>query len=95
MPANKKYLTKSPWLRLMKILAGTVGGYAVMLSFHTLLTCLMPKAEVIATAFFTGYLLWAILLLIAFVARNVWRVWLSYIVLTVLFMLPYYFEHLT
>lgn len=95
MPANKKYLTKSPWLRLSKILAGTAGGYTVMLSFHLFLSAFLPKQEVIATSFFTGYLLWAILLLVAFLARTVWRVWLSYITLTVLFMLPYFFEHLT
>ena len=51
MPANKKYLTKSPWLRLSKILAGVVGGYAVMFSFHLLLTKVFPKEQVIATSF--------------------------------------------
>ena len=89
MPANKKYLTKSPWLRLSKILAGTAGGYAVMLSFHLFLTALLPQEEVIVTAFFTGYLLWAFLLLYAFIAHNVWRVWGIYILLTAVFALPY------
>lgn len=89
MPANKKYLTKSPWLRLAKILAGTVGGYAVMLSFHLALTTVFPKNEVVATAFILGYILWSFLLLWAFVAKNVWRVWLTYIVLTIVFLLPY------
>lgn len=89
MPANKKYLTRSPWLRLSKILAGTAGGYFVMLSFHLLLTSFFPKEGVIATAFFTGYLLWAFLLLYAFIAQNVWRVWGIYILLTVVFALPY------
>ncbi|WP_437920071.1 hypothetical protein [Sphingobacterium sp. LRF_L2] len=89
MPANKKYLTKSPWLRLAKILAGAVGGYAVMLSFHLALTSFLPKKEVIATAFILGYIIWAFLLLWAFIAKNVWRVWLTYILLTVLFLLPY------
>lgn len=89
MPANKKYLTKSPWLRLVKILAGTVGGYAVMLSFHLSLTTFLPKNEVVATAFILGYIMWAFLLLWAFVAKNIWRVWLTYIVLTLLFLLPY------
>nr|WP_295922088.1 hypothetical protein [uncultured Dyadobacter sp.] len=89
MPANKKYLTKSPWLRLNKILAGTVGGYAVMMSLHLFLTAFLPKEEVIVTAFITGYLLWAFLLLYAFIARNVWRVWALYVVLTLVFALPY------
>lgn len=89
MPANKKYLTKSPWLRLSKILAGTVGGYAVMMSLHLFLTAFLPKEEVIVTAFITGYLLWAFLLLYAFIARNVWRVWALYMLLTLVFALPY------
>jgi len=89
MPANKKHLTKSPWLRLAKILAGVVGGYTVMFSFHLLLARIFPQENVIATSFFTGYILWAILLLLAFLAKNVWKVWAAYIVLTVLFSLPY------
>ncbi|KQS30892.1 hypothetical protein [Dyadobacter sp. Leaf189] len=89
MPANKKYLTKSPWLRLSKILAGSVGGYAVMMSLHLFFTAFLPKEEVIITSYFTGYILWAFLLLYAFVAQNVWRVWTIYIVLTLVFSLPY------
>ncbi|GHE33032.1 hypothetical protein [Sphingobacterium griseoflavum] len=89
MPANKKYLTKSPWLRLCKILAGTVGGYAVMLSFHLALSSFLPKGEVVATAIILGYIMWSFLLLWAFVEKNVWRVWLTYVLLTVIFLLPY------
>ena len=89
MPANKKYLTQSPWLRLSKILAGVVGGYAVMFSFHLLLTKVFPKEQVIATSFFTGYIMWALLLLMAFLIQNVWKVWGIYIGLTLIFSLPF------
>lgn len=89
MPANRKYLTRSPWLRLSKILAGMAGGYAVTISLHVFLAAFFPREHVIATAFVTGYVLWAFLLLYAFVARNVWRVWAIYLVLTLLFSLPY------
>jgi hypothetical protein len=92
MPANKKYLTKSPWLRLLKILAGFVGGYIVMISFHLCLTFVFPKENVIATSFITGYILWAFLLLWAFVAENVWKVWLTYIVLSLLLLAPLLFN---
>jgi hypothetical protein len=88
MPANTKYLTKSPWLRLAKITAGFAGGYAVMLSLHLLLAKVFPPQNVAATAFFTGYILWAFLLLWAFIAKNVWQVWLTYLGLTLLFSLP-------
>ncbi|OJV13053.1 MAG: hypothetical protein BGO21_04815 [Dyadobacter sp. 50-39] len=89
MPANKKYLTKSPWLRLSKILCGSVGGYAVTVSLHLFFTAFLPKENVIMTAAFTGYILWAFLLLYAFVATNVWRVWGIYVLLTIVFALPY------
>lgn len=88
MPANKKYLTKSPWLRFSKIMAGTVGGYLVTMSLHLLLTTIFPRENVVVTAFFTGYILWACLLLWAFVARSVWKVWATYLGLTLLFSLP-------
>lgn len=88
MPANTKYLTKSPWLRLSKITVGFAGGYAVMLSLHLLLARVFPPQNVAATAFFTGYLLWVLLLLWAFVAKNVWQVWLTYLGLVLLFTVP-------
>jgi len=89
MPANKKYLTKSGWLRLSKIGAGVLGGYAVMMSAHLLLARIFPPSKVIITSFITGYILWAFLLLWAFIAPHVWKVWLVYLLLTLIFLLPY------
>lgn len=88
MPANKKYLTKSPWLRLSKIVTGAVGGYSVALSFHLLLCDIFPQKEVIITSFITAYILWALLLLYAFIAKHIWKTGLLYIGLTLLFLLP-------
>lgn len=85
MPANKKHLTKSPWLRLAKILTGTIGGYTVMFSFHLLLTKFFPRENIVATSFFTGYILWAVLLLLAFTTKSVWKVLGIYIILTLIF----------
>ncbi len=88
MPANKKYLS-SPFQRFLKITAGFIGGYAVMLSFHILLTFIFEKKNVVITAAFTGYILWAVLLLFAFLAKSGWEIWGLYILLTLLFALPY------
>ena len=88
MPANKKYLS-SPFQRFLKITAGFIGGYAVMLSFHIMLTFIFEKKNVVITAAFTGYILWAILLLFAFLAKSGWKIWGLYILLTLLFALPY------
>lgn len=92
MPANKKYLS-SPFQRFLKISAGFIGGYTVMLSFHLLLTQLFDKKDIVITAAFTGYILWAVLLLLAFLAKNGWKVWLYYILLTAVFALPYLLKH--
>lgn len=88
MPANKKYLTKSPWQRILKITAGFIGGYAVMISFHALLAEFIDKKYIVMTAAITGYILWCILLLFAFLAKNGWKVWGLYVLLTFLFALP-------
>lgn len=88
MPANKKYLTKSPFQRFLKITAGFFGGYCVMISFHQLFGYFFEPKLVIMTAAFTGCILWAVLLLVAFLVEKAWKVWLLYIALTVLFSLP-------
>ena len=85
MPANKKHLTPSPWLRLMKILTGTIGGYTVMFTFHLLLSKLFLPQNVVATSFITGYIMWAVLLLMTFLAQNVWKVLGMYLALTLVF----------
>lgn len=79
MPANKKYLTRSPWIKLSKILAGSLGGYLVTISFHAALTRVFPKDYVMVTSFITGYLLWATLLLVAFLIPKAWKTWAIYI----------------
>lgn len=85
MPANKKYLTQSPWIKLSKVLAGSIGGYLVTISFHAALTRVFPKEYVIVTSFITAYLLWATLLLVAFLIPKAWKTWAIYVVLIGLF----------
>ncbi len=85
MPANKKYLTKSPWTKFSKILIGTLGGYLVTISFHVALTRIFPQEYVMVTSFITGYLLWATLLLFAFIINKAWKTWAIYTALIVVF----------
>jgi len=89
MPANKKYLS-SPWQRFLKITAGFVGGYFVMLSLHLLLTHVFDQKKVVVTAFITGYILWAVLLLVAFLCKNGWKISGIYLALIVIFYGAYY-----
>lgn len=89
MPANKKYLS-SPWQRFLKITAGFVGGYFVMLFLHLLLTHVFDQKKVVVTAFITGYILWAVLLLVAFLCKSGWKIWGIYLVLIVILYGAYY-----
>lgn len=90
MPANKKYLTKSPWIRLLKICIGTVGGYLVMLNFHLFLATIFSTKNLVVTSYITGYTLWAFLLLWAFTAKNIWRLGLYYTLLASFFYFIYF-----
>ncbi|MGV3761715.1 hypothetical protein [Parapedobacter sp.] len=90
MPANKKYLTKSPIVRLLKIAAGFFGGYAVSVSFHLLLARFFNPGDVLITAYFSCIVLWAVLLLLALLADSAWKIWLIYALLTFVFCIPFF-----
>ncbi|PNW27408.1 hypothetical protein [Formosa algae] len=85
MPANKKHLTASPWQRFAKISAGLIGGYLVSMSLHMALTAWTDSTTVIITSAFTGFILWATLMVVAFIAKNGWKIWGVFILLTAVF----------
>lgn len=90
MPANKKYLT-SNWQRFAKITAGFLGGYFVTLSFHLALAFWFNHSNIIITGAFTGFIMWATLMVLAFLAKNGWKIWVIYLLLTLLFSVIIYF----
>lgn len=89
MPANKKHLEASVWQRFLKITAGFVGGFFVSITFHMFLMYFFHSPTIYTTMFITGYLLWTILFILAFVIGNGYKIWGAYIGLTILFYLPY------
>lgn len=84
MPANKKYLS-SNWQRFAKITAGFIGGYLVTISLHLALAYYINHKAVIITATFTGFILWVSLMIIAFLAKSGWRIWIIYLLITLFF----------
>ena len=70
MPANPKYLTNSKIERFSKITAGVLGGFALSLSLHVAITTFIDKIEVIVTAYFSGFLLWAGFMILAFLSKK-------------------------
>lgn len=85
MPANPKYLS-SPGQRVLKISAGVFGGYLLSTMLHLALAAI-PGIGINLTlsGSFSGFLLWVILMVFAFVARNGWIVWGIYLLLSLIF----------
>ena len=85
MPANKKYLS-SPGQRVLKISAGVLGGLMVTILFHNAIASLLiNKGWLIITSAYSSFLLWVLLLILAFMAKNGWKVWSGYLSLIIIF----------
>ena len=91
MPANPKYLNKSPWHQFAKITAGIIGGYTITALFHMNLPLWLPSPkEVLVTSVITFYMVWGALLIIPFLFHNGWKSWFLYLgLIAVLFGLYY------
>jgi len=85
MPANPKYLS-SPGQRVLKISAGLLGGYLLSTILH-LVMALIPGVgfNLLVSGTITGFLLWAVFMVIAFLARNGWVIWGIYLFLSLVF----------
>lgn len=90
MPANPKYLTQSKWQRFAKITAAILGGYLVSVTVHLALASWFSRADVLITMAFSGFILWVALMVVAFLAKNGWKIWLIYILLSLFFVLLIY-----
>lgn len=91
MPPNPKYLTHSKWQRFAKISAGFLGGFLVTISFHVALGAWFSRPYVVITGYFSIFLLWAGLMILAFLSRNGWKLWGIYLLITLLFVAVDYF----
>ncbi|GEL10678.1 hypothetical protein SAMN05192550_0280 [Flavobacterium glycines] len=94
MPANPKYLTQSKWQRFAKITAAILGGYLVSISFHLAIASWFNKANTIITMTFSGFILWVALMVVAFLAKNGWKIWFIYLSLSLLFSALLYLEQI-
>ena len=81
MPANAKYLS-SGGQRFLKTTAGILGGFMVTILFHNAIgSMLESKGGLIITTGYTSFILWAALMVIAFMAKNGWKIWGIYLLL--------------
>ena len=85
MPANPKHLSGTGQ-RILKITAGILGGLLVSIFFHNAFGSLLEdKGALIVTSAYSSYILWAILLTIAFLSKNGWKIWGIYLLLIIIF----------
>ncbi|MBU2996464.1 hypothetical protein KO500_08455 [Cellulophaga baltica] len=89
MPANTKYLS-SNWQRFGKITAGFIGGFIVTITLHIALAFFFNHKNIIITSSFTGFILWVVLMIIAFLAKNGWKIWAIYLAFSFLLSIAIY-----
>ncbi|MBE7659402.1 hypothetical protein [Tenacibaculum finnmarkense] len=92
MPANTKYLTTSAWQKAIKIISGILGGYIISALLHLALTLFLPyQKELLITSIYTLFIIWVTLIIVPFLFKNAWKVFLLYsLVILVLFSIVYY-----
>ncbi|WP_375325194.1 hypothetical protein [Flagellimonas sp. GZD32] len=95
MPANKKYLTPSPSQRFAKITAAILGGFIVAVLFHMALASWFNHIAVIITSTFSAFILWAVLMVVAFLGKNGWKVWGIYLLASLALFVLFYFGNQT
>lgn len=89
MPANKKYLS-SPKQQFLKVTAAILGGYLVAITFHLALAFIFKPVNVIITSSFTVFIVWVALMVLAFLAKNGWKIWGLYLGLSLIFSIIIY-----
>lgn len=75
MPANKKYLAKSPWTKFSKVLAAILGSFLVSIGIHHALALWVDMRTVIVTSVFSIFILWIILMLVVYWIKSPWKAW--------------------
>lgn len=94
MPANPKYLNKSPKQQASKIVAGILGGYLITSLIHMVLALVLPlHKEVLVTSIISSFLIWGTLLIIPFLFKNGFKVLGIYTVIIILLGVCYFFAN--
>ncbi|MEL4307753.1 hypothetical protein [Joostella sp. CR20] len=92
MPANKKHLS-SPLQRFLKITAGFIGGFVITEALHMVLAIYFDTASMIFTVRYMGFIVWAALMIVAFLAKSGWKIWGIYFAISVVLGLIVFFNN--
>ncbi|CAM1344993.1 hypothetical protein [Tenacibaculum amylolyticum] len=90
MPANKKYLTTSPWQQAAKIITGLIGGYIIAALINMVLALIIPfHKEVLVTSIITHYILWGTLMILPYLFKNGFKALGLYVVIIIVLVVIY------
>jgi len=81
MPANKKHLTRSPWQRLAKFIAGFVGGYCITQLLFMFILKFAAPTETLITLQYAGFAVWVTLFLVVYLVENGYKILALYALL--------------
>ncbi len=73
MPANPKFLTTSKWEQLMKFISAAISSYFASLFIHLSLAIFVDAKAVFVNMYFTLYLLWCVLAIVAYLFKSGWK----------------------
>tara|TARA_B100000767_G_scaffold274272_1_gene306747 strand:- start:1075 stop:1377 length:303 start_codon:yes stop_codon:yes gene_type:complete len=91
MPANPKYLSKSPQQQFAKITAGIIGGYCITALIHMSFALWLPwHKEVLISSILTYFVVWSVFLILPFLFSNGWKAWFWYVLSMLLLYALYY-----
>lgn len=82
MPANTKYLTQSPWIKLGKLSACILGCLVTTLSIFIALATWFDRTAVMGTFMYSSFMVWTGLMLAVYWLPKVWQVWGLLLLLT-------------
>ena len=85
MPANAKYLNPKIGNRIATISAAILGGLIVSISVHLALAVWLDRVAVIITSTFTAFILWVLLMMIAFMGKSGLKIWGIYLLVSIIF----------
>lgn len=92
MPANQKYLTHSGWHRFAKLSSGILGGYLIAALCHMVLALWLPGHKtVLITSAYSIFIVWGLFMILPFLSKSGWKVWLIYLVIILLLGIAVYY----
>ncbi|MDO5968257.1 hypothetical protein Q4Q35_00415 [Flavivirga aquimarina] len=84
MPANKKYLIQSSWIKASKFLAAFLGSLFATMMAHIALSYIFDQRIVLVTALYSTLIIWPLLILVVYWIKKAWISWIIFLFIIIL-----------